>query len=230
MLEETRRDVPRLGAASELRAGRDSDADAEQHRAHPVASRPGRTPAGEPIGLPEQCEDAHREDEQKHRQLASHQRSDDTERRCDPQRAQARPRNRRRNGPQCRGRDRIGKRLVKQVRRVCQRRRGDCHGRRRQRPRTRDDETRERVGGEDRSGHREHADQLRHLPRLLRIVEPPGGGDEIGVERLEAARLAEAGRDAVLGDATRDLCELDLVREDGRRNAARCLPGVERRE
>ena len=64
-------------------------------------------------------------------------------------------------------------------------------------------------------------------PPRLRRIQPPRRRHEIRVERAEAARFAEPRGCPVLGDPPGDLRELDLVREDRRRDALGRLPGVE---
>ena len=211
MLEETRRDVPRLGAAPDLGAGGDGDADAEQHGAHPVTSRPGRAPAREAIRLPEQREDADREDEQKQRQLAPYQRSGDTERRGDAERARTRSRNRRRNGPECGSRDRIGKRLVQQVRRVRQRRRGHRHDRGRRAPThgRRPDGRARRPGRSQRSSRARRSASPSPTPASDRRATRRGRRGRCRASRSRWARRGAEG--TPFSAITRDLRELDLV-------------------
>ncbi len=90
-------------------------------------------------------------------------------------------------------RDRVGERLLDEERRVGERRRAAGAGGREERPRPRDDEPCEPVGGEDRRRHREHAERLDRAVRRRDVVEPPGRRREVGVKRRRPAPARRRG-------------------------------------
>ena len=199
MLLEAGRDIPRIGPVAGGGADSERGTHRERHRADPVTGAPVRAPPREAIGSPEEHGEAGAVDDQQYRQLAADERGYEAERSRQGEPSPRRPGDRCCDRPERGGAERVGERLLEQVRRVGERRRRDRADRGRDRPGPRDDEAGQPVGGEDRRRHHEHADQLRRLPRVGR-VEPPRRGDEIRVERAEAARLAEARRRAGRGD------------------------------
>src|SRR5439155_668297 len=83
------------------------------------------------------------------------------------------------------------------------------------------------VRGEHRRGHHDDARVLDRGVAVPDAVDPPERRDQIRVERVEAGRMIPLGGVPGLGDRPRDLCELELVGEEPRRDVAARLPAVE---
>ena len=97
-----------------------------------------------------------------------------------------------------------------------------------QRVGARDQRACERVGREDRGGHRKGVEGLHGAVGRVEVVDPPERRDQPGKEPGAPVLHATASRGPGLGDRAGDLGVLDLVREEPCRRVLGGLPDVQR--